>query len=179
MSVVASVIGVILSIIGVIVSIIGVILSYLTSHKANQDRVILAYDYIKILNEDMKKYIEFISDSIKICEAGIGTDNYNKFMLKTRLLDSYLSYFIYKKEHAVLANLKLHKDYKKLISDKEKIVSEIRNRIFNSRNKYREDKNCNMMIDIRDLNHFKCIYSDIRGIINIYQRNLNLPQINQ
>lgn len=171
--------SVVASVIGIIVSIIGVILSYLTSHKANQDRVILAYDYIKILNEDMKKYIEFISDSIKICEAGIGTDNYNKFMLKTRLLDSYLSYFIYKKEHAVLANLELHKDYKKLISDKEKIVSDIRNRIFNSRNKYREDKNCNMMIDIRDLNHFKCIYSDIRRIINVYQRNLNLPQINQ
>uniref|UniRef100_UPI0026E92B66 hypothetical protein n=1 Tax=Hafnia alvei TaxID=569 RepID=UPI0026E92B66 len=147
--------SVVASVIGGIVSIIGVILSYLTFLKANQDRVILAYDYIKILNEDMKKYVEFISDSIKICEAGIGTDNYNKFMLKTRLLDSYLSYFIYKKEHAVLANLKLHKDYKKLISDKEKIVSEIRNRIFNSRNKYREDKNCNMMIDIRDLNHFK------------------------
>lgn len=171
--------SVVASVIGVIVSIIGVILSYLTFLKANQDRVILAYDYIKILNEDMKKYVEFISDSIKICEAGIGTDNYNKFMLKTRLLDSYLSYFIYKKEHAVLANLKLHKDYKKLISDKEKIVSEIRNRIFNSRNKYREDKNCNMMIDIRDLNHFKCLYSDIRRIINIYQRNLNLPQINK
>ena len=171
--------SVVASVIGVIVSIIGVILSYLTFLKANQDRVILAYDYIKILNEDMKKYVEFISDSIKICEAGIGTDNYNKFMLKTRLLDSYLSYFIYKKEHAVLANLKLHKDYKKLISDKEKIVSEIRNRIFNSRNKYREDKNCNMMIDIRDLNHFKCLYSDIRRIINIYQRNLNVPQINK
>lgn len=171
--------SVVASVIGGIVSIIGVILSYLTFLKANQDRVILAYDYIKILNEDMKKYVEFISDSIKICEAGIGTDNYNKFMLKTRLLDSYLSYFIYKKEHAVLANLKLHKDYKKLISDKEKIVSEIRNRIFNSRNKYREDKNCNMMIDIRDLNHFKCLYSDIRRIINIYQRNLNLPQINK
>lgn len=171
--------SVVASVIGGIVSIIGVILSYLTFLKANQDRVILAYDYIKILNEDMKKYVEFISDSIKICEVGIGTDNYNKFMLKTRLLDSYLSYFIYKKEHAVLANLKLHKDYKKLISDKEKIVSEIRNGIFNSRNKYREDKNCNMMIDIRDLNHFKCIYSDIRGIINTYQRNLNLPQINK
>lgn len=159
-----------ISVIGCIASVIGALLAFFTYRKTVQDRVILAHDYLKILNDDMKGLVEFICNSITICTTRIGKYDYQRFMLETRLLDSYLSYFIYEKEHSILNALELSSEHKELIKKKQVIVQKIRDKIFVSRNKYRN--NSGNMININDVKHFRTVYDEITGMINNYQEEM-------
>lgn len=161
-----------LSSIGIVLTFITVCFSLILFFKSEDEYIVFAYEHLQSLDSYLSQLVSFAQQQVEISNQNPNM-SYNDFMLKTRMLNCYLPYFIYKQDFSVLNQLAyVDEDISSRINDKTNLCTEIRQIIFDSRNTYRDDNNEKVALNSDDVIHFRTVYSVIRGKINEYQKEI-------